>query len=58
MNGVANVRSAIYEEAWKVFKQHNIEIPFPQRDPNVNMAQMSQLIGMIKDERISSLRPE
>ena len=58
MNGVANVRSAIYEEAWKVFKQHNIEIPFPQRDLNLNMAQMKQLIGMIKDERISSLRPE
>lgn len=52
VNGIANVRSAIYEEAWKVFKENNIEIPFPQRDLNLNMGQMKQLFGLMKNELI------
>ena len=31
-NGVANVSSDINLAFWKRFKQHNITIPFPQRD--------------------------
>ena len=30
--GVGNVRSDIYLAIWKKFKEHNISIPFPQRD--------------------------
>lgn len=52
VNGIANVRSMIYEEAWKVFKENNIEIPYPQRDLNLNMAQMKDLLRMIKSEWI------
>lgn len=33
--GVANVSSAVYLEVWKRFQEHNIEIPFPQRDLNI-----------------------
>lgn len=32
--GVGNVRSAVLKRLWKLFKEHNIEIPFPQRDIN------------------------
>ena len=30
--GVGNVRSDINLAIWKKFKEHNISIPFPQRD--------------------------
>ncbi|MBZ6379132.1 mechanosensitive ion channel protein MscS [Pacificimonas flava] len=30
--GVGNVRSAILNRLWDLFKEHGIEIPFPQRD--------------------------
>lgn len=34
-NGIRNLRSAVYEAVWDVFKEHNIEIPFPQRDLHI-----------------------
>jgi len=33
--GVSNVRSLVYLEIWKLFQEHEIEIPFPQRDLNI-----------------------
>ena len=30
-NGISNIKSAIYIRIWKLFKEENIEIPFPQR---------------------------
>ena len=37
-NGVANVQSAIYLLIWDKFKEHGIEIPFPQRDLHVKVS--------------------
>lgn len=34
-NGVHNVKSVIYFEIWDKFKEHGVEIPFPQRDLHV-----------------------
>lgn len=31
-NGVSNVKSDIYHKIWDLFKEHKIEIPFPQQD--------------------------
>jgi len=33
--GVANVESDVYLEVWKLFRDNNIEIPFPQRDLHI-----------------------
>lgn len=32
--GVGNVQSAVLKKVWWLFKDHDIEIPFPQRDIN------------------------
>ncbi len=37
-NGVSNVKSEIYFAIWDVFKEHGIEIPFPQRDVHLDMS--------------------
>ncbi len=34
-NGVANIRSEINLAIWRLFKEHGITIPFPQRDVHV-----------------------
>jgi small-conductance mechanosensitive channel len=34
-NGVSNVSSAVRMEIWDVFKEHGIEIPYPQRDVHI-----------------------
>lgn len=34
-NGLLSVRSEIYLAIWDLFRAHNIEIPFPQRDIHV-----------------------
>jgi small-conductance mechanosensitive channel len=36
--GVTNVRGDIYLELWDAFKQHGIEIPYPQRDVFIHEA--------------------
>jgi len=36
--GVGNVRSEVLKRLWKSFKEHDIEIPFPQRDINFRNA--------------------
>lgn len=33
--GVGNVRSAVLKNLWGLFKEHGIEIPYPQRDVNL-----------------------
>jgi small-conductance mechanosensitive channel len=35
-NGISNVSSAVRVALWDVFKEHGIEIPYPQRDVHVN----------------------
>lgn len=34
-NGVTNIKSAVYLEIWDLFHEHNIEIPYPQRDIHI-----------------------
>jgi small-conductance mechanosensitive channel len=47
--GLSNIRSDVYMRVWKLFKENNIEIPFPQRDINLRDSdQMEQLIAAIQ----------
>ena len=49
--GLANIRSDVYRLIWKLFKEHNIEIPFPQRDLNLrDSKQMQQLIAAVAQQ--------
>lgn len=36
--GIANVKSDIYFRIWELFKEHGVEIPFPQRDIHIKQA--------------------
>ena len=34
-SGVGSVKSDLYINIWKLFKEHNVTIPFPQRDVRI-----------------------
>lgn len=34
-NGVTNIKSEVYYRIWDLFKEHGVEIPFPQRDVHI-----------------------
>ena len=38
-NGVTNIKSAILLKVWQLFKENNIEIPYPQRDLHIKTIQ-------------------
>jgi small-conductance mechanosensitive channel len=39
-NGVGGVRSEVLLKVWDIFKEHNIEIPFPQRDLHIRSSEV------------------
>ncbi|MDC8754149.1 mechanosensitive ion channel [Erythrobacter sp. sf7] len=50
--GVGNVRSTVLKNLWWLFKEHGIEIPFPQRDINLRgNAQFEALIAALEGDR-------
>lgn len=47
--GVGNIRSEVLKNLWHLFKQHNVEIPFPQRDINLRgTEQLERLIEALE----------
>jgi len=53
--GVVNVRSAILLEIWRSFKEHEIEIPFPQREVALKTApSLEQMLDSLIDSKIES----
>ena len=55
--GVGNVRSAVLKNLWWLFKEHDVEIPFPQRDINVRgNEQFDQLVAAIA-QRVGAENP-
>lgn len=46
-NGISNVSSAVRVAIWDVFREHNIEIPYPQRDVHI--------YGQQKESALTSL---
>ena len=56
--GVGNVRSDVLNKLWYLFKEHGIEIPFPQRDLNLrDNAQFQQLVAAIA-QRVETRGPD
>ena len=52
--GIGNIRSEVLKALWDLFKQHGIEIPFPQRDINLRgNAELDQLIAAL-GQRVDS----
>jgi small-conductance mechanosensitive channel len=44
-NGVQNVKSAVLLRVWEKFKEHNVEVPYPQRDVHVRSTSPSPLLS-------------
>ena len=50
--GVGNVRSEVLKRLWWLFKDNDIEIPFPQRDVNLRgNAQFERLVEALADRQ-------
>ena len=46
--GLANIRSDVFKRVWNLFQEHDIEIPFPQRDLNIRGSdQLDQLVAAV-----------
>lgn len=46
--GIGNIRSQVLKKLWALFKEHGIEIPFPQNDLNLrDNEQFQQLVAAI-----------
>ena len=47
-DGIANVRSDVYMRIWKLFKENDVEIPFPQRDLHLRSSdQLDKLVELM-----------
>ena len=42
--GVSNVRSEVLLAVWKAFREHDIQIPFPQRDLHIKSDHLPQAL--------------
>ena len=52
--GVGNVRSVVLKKLWWLFKEHDIEIPFPQRDLHIrSSADFDRLIEVMGQDAIA-----
>ncbi|BDI60497.1 mechanosensitive ion channel family protein [Qipengyuania nanhaisediminis] len=50
--GIANIRSDVYMRIWRLFKEHEIEIPFPQRDLHLRSSkQLDQLVELMSSTK-------
>ena len=50
--GIGNVKSEVLKKLWHLFKDHDVEIPFPQRDINLRSNKgLDQLIAALEQRR-------
>jgi small-conductance mechanosensitive channel len=53
VNGVSNVKSQVLLNVWDTLKEHNIEIPFPQRDLHIRSSSIN-LAAMVSPDDSSN----
>lgn len=54
-DGLGSVRSDVLKRVWKLFKEHDIVVPFPQRDINLRKSeQLDRLIDALDRQRDNS----
>ena len=41
-SGVSNIKSAVILEVWRLYQEHGIRIPYPQRDLHIKSGEISQ----------------
>ncbi len=50
--GIGNVKSEVLKKLWHLFREHDVEIPFPQRDINLRSNEgLDQLIAALEQRR-------
>jgi small-conductance mechanosensitive channel len=49
-DGVSSVRSDVLKRVWSLFREHEIQIPFPQRDVGLRNEQFQQLVEAISQQ--------
>lgn len=53
--GLANIRSDVYMRIWQLFKENDIEIPYPQRDLHLRSSkQLDQLVELMSAGKAST----
>ncbi|MEM7687984.1 MAG: mechanosensitive ion channel domain-containing protein [Pseudomonadota bacterium] len=56
--GLANIRSDVYTRVWQLFKENDIEIPFPQRDLHLRSSdQLDKLVAMAAAQKEGDALP-
>jgi len=52
--GLANIRSDVYMRIWKLFRENDVEIPFPQRDLNLRPSeQLDRIIDLMSGGKLA-----
>lgn len=56
--GIGNVKSEVLKKLWHLFKENDVEIPFPQRDINIRSNDgLDQLIAALEQRRAGAEEP-
>ncbi len=52
--GLANIRSNVYMRVWQLFKENDVEIPFPQRDMHLRSSeQLDKIVELMSSGKLS-----
>jgi len=55
--GIANIRSDVYTRIWELFKENEIEIPFPQRDLHIRTSkQLDEIMEALASGEASATK--
>ena len=56
--GLANIRSDVYMRIWQLFRDNDVEIPFPQRDLHLRSSkQLDQIVELMSGGKIATGTP-